>query len=299
MMRPLLLTGGGGFVGRALTARLAAAGAPDVRLLARTEATLDAKRLPIGWPVIHGDLAVIDRWADALTGVDTVVHLAALTGKASRAAHRAVNLEATERLLEAAKRAGVARFLFVSSIAAGYPDRSHYHYANAKAAAEAAVTAARGIETVVVRPTMIFGPGSPVLANLARLARLPLPVTFGRDRAVQPIHVDDLVDFLVALLERERWGNRIIEAGGPDVVTMDRLQDRLREVAGLPSRPRVRIPIKPVRALLALLEPIALGALPFSAGQLTAFANDTRAVAPPSDLELPEPTRHLDAMVGS
>jgi len=298
-MGPLLLTGGGGFVGRALIARLASAGAPAVRLLSRGGATLDSSRLPSGWRVIQGDLEAIDRWAEALAGVETVVHLAALTGKAGRAAHQGVNLEATERLLEAARHAGVARFLFVSTIAAGYPDRSHYHYANAKAAAEAIVTAAAGIETIVVRPTMVFGAGSPVQANLARLARLPIPVTFGADRAVQPIHVDDLAELLAALLERKHWGNRTIEAGGPDLTTMDRLQDRLRQAAGLPIRSRLRVPIKPVRALLALLEPVALGLLPFSAGQLTAFANDTRAVAPPPDLELPLPSRHLDVMVGA
>jgi NADH dehydrogenase len=296
---PLFLTGGGGFIGRRVAARLAVAAAPDVRLLTR-----DSQRFrwpearPAGWRVVDGDLATIGPWTEALRGADTVVHLAALTGKATREQHFRVNRDATRRLVAAAEAAGVRRFLFVSSIAAGFGDRSHYHYANAKAEGEALV-AASGLETINVRPTMVFGPGSPVLENLRRLATLPVPVTFGPDHPVQPVHVDDLAELLVALLDRSGWDNRTIEVGGPEVTSMDGLTDLLRAAQGLARRRRLRVPIEPLRTLFAAAEPFALGLLPFAAGQLTSFANPTVAAALPPDLALPAPARGLGAMLGS
>lgn len=298
-MQPLFLTGGGGFVGRHATARLARAGARDVRLLAR-----DQDRFPLpapapsGWRVVQGDLGAAGPWTEALRGVDTVLHLAALTGKASRREHVAANRDATRRLVEAARAAGVRRFLFVSSIAAGYRDRAHYHYANAKAEAEAIVTGS-GLEALIVRPTMVLGPGSPVLANLARLACLPLPVTFGPGQLVQPVHVEDLAAALVALLDRPGWGQRTVEIGGPERIGMDDLAGRIRAARGLPKRPRIRLPLQPLRALLALVEPVALTLLPFTAGQLAAYANPAVATPPPEDLELPRPEHGVDAMVAA
>jgi nucleoside-diphosphate-sugar epimerase len=297
-MRPLFLTGASGFVGRHLAAELARLGVPDVRLLLRGEpAGLLPGPLPPGWRVVAGDLRDPARWTAALSGVHTVAHLAALTGKASRREHERINREGTRTLVEAARAAGVSRFLFVSTIAAGYADRRHYHYANAKAAAEAVVRAS-GMEALVVRPTMVLGPGSPVLANLRRLATLPVPIMFGRGLAVQPIHVADLAAQLAAALERERWPAEPAELGGPEAVPMARLLGAIREAAGQPARGAWRVPLQPTRSLLALVEPVLLGVLPFTAGQLAAFANP--ATAAPSDFAagLPPPRYGLSEMVG-
>ena len=289
-----LLTGATGFVGRRLAGTLAPTAEGRLRLLIR-----DPSRLPTGLvppaSVITGDLldrSVLER---AVAFTDTIVHLAALTGKASRAAMRRANLEGTRRLLEAARQAGTARFLFVSSIAAGFHDRRWYHYADSKQEAEQAVRES-GLDWVIVRPTMVFGPGSPVQASLTRLASAPVGVMFGRgDVQVQPIHVSDLVSLLVALLARPSLGREVVEAGGPQVISLGDLLRRIRSrTRGRPG-PFFRLPLKPIREVLGLLDRPFWRFLPFTAGQLASFANAGVAAQLPGDL--PAPRHQIDDML--
>jgi NADH dehydrogenase len=246
--------------------------------------------------VVSGNLRERGDWESHLDAIETVIHLAARTGKASRRDLWAANVQGTRHLVEAAREAGVKRFLFVSSIAAGYPDRRHYHYAESKLAAEAIVLQS-GLDSLVVRPTMVFGRGSPVLANLERLATGPLPLQFGSGVAMQPIHVEDLAEALVAALSVPSWDGRIVELGGPTVITTPELIEAIRHRRGLPVRQPVVIPLAPLRHLLALAEPLLLPLLPFTAGQLAAFANQALVTRPPDSLGLPRAERGLDQML--
>jgi nucleoside-diphosphate-sugar epimerase len=253
--------------------------------------------LPSSWHQFTGDLTDPNgSWQESLRGVDTVIHLAARTGKASRAEHFRVNRDGTKHLVDAARRARVSRFLFVSSIAAGYHDRRHYHYANAKAEAEAYV-AASGMSALILRPTMVLGAESPVAANLRRLATARIPLMFGTGMPVQPIHVDDLAAQIVMALEVGPWPRDPVELGGPTTLTMTELLARCRRAAGLPPARPLRLPIGPLRAVLAMLEPMAGRALPFTAGQLAAFANPAVAAPHAFAARLPTPTRTIDLMI--
>ena len=295
---PLFLTGASGFVGARLLRQLAQAGHSEVRLLVRNPARLrSGPPLPRGWRILVGELADPAPWSAHLRGVETVLHLAAATGKVPRRTHFAVTVEGTRRLLAEAERAGVRRFLFVSSIAVCYRDRPHYHYAEAKAAAEELVRAAR-LDWLLVRPTLVLGPGSPLLASLRRLALLPRPVVFGNGRQlIQPIHVDDLAGLLVAALSLPEWQGTVLTAAGPQAVSIEELLGRLRsrERSG-PGR-FLHLPIAPVRRLLALLEPLLLSALPFTAGQLAFFANPSLPPSDPLPAGLPHPALGLEAML--
>ena len=298
MPPPLFLTGTSGFVGRRLLSRLAGAGYSEVRLLTRDPARLAAPGgLPPTWQVVPGDLADPGGWAGALRGTDTVVHLAAATGKARRQVHLAVNLEGTRRLLQVAQAAGVRRFLYVSSIAVAYPDRPHYHYAETKAAAEGLVGAS-GLEFLIVRPTLVLGPGSPLLASLRRLALLPVPLIFGNGTPlVQPVHVDDLAHLLEAALGLADWGGHAITVGGPELVSIEELLLRIRATRKPDGRGLLHLPLGPARLLLSLLEPILFPLLPFTAGQLALFANPSVAEPHAVLAGLPAAGRGLDAML--
>jgi NADH dehydrogenase len=299
-MGPLFLTGATGFVGRRLLERLSSAAPSDIRCLTR-----HPDRLPPGRsgaarlvPVI-GDLAAPGPWADRLTGVETVLHLGALTGKARPGAFEAVNHLATRQLLERASASGVKRFIFVSSIAAGFTDQRHYPYAHSKARAEDAVRAS-GLDTLIVRPTMVLGPGSAVLTGLRRLATAPAAIVFGGGRlAVQPIHVDDLADLLIAALALTPLGGRTIEAGGPEVLELNGLIRRIRVAAAGKPGPMLHLPLAPARALLAAVEPLAFSLLPFTAGQLASFANDGTARPDPLADALHRPQLGLAAMLSA
>ena len=98
-----------------------------------------------------GDLSAPDVWTARLAGCETVLHLAAVTGKARTADFHAINAEGTRVLLERARAAGVSRFIFVSSIAAGFADQRHYPYAVSKVEAEQAVLAS-GLDVLHSEP---------------------------------------------------------------------------------------------------------------------------------------------------
>ncbi len=297
MNASLLVTGGGGFVGRRVLAALAAERVPSVRVLTRRPATLTLPpSAPSDWRVVSGDLTELASPGPLLAGVGTVLHLAARTGKGTEAEHFLANRDATRTLLDAAEANHVGHFLFVSSIAAGFADQRRYHYARAKAEAEALVRSS-GLESLIVRPTMVFGPGSAPLANLRRLALLPVPVVFGPGTLLQPIHVDDLAAQLVAALGVRAWPAEPVELGGPDVVGLDQLVAMLRRAAGKPARRPWHVTLGPARALLSAIEPVAGALLPITAGQLAAFAN--HSVARPSAFldRLPAPSRSLDQML--
>ena len=275
-MEPLFLTGATGYVGRQLLDILKRRAVTEVRCLTRSAARLSQLVAPLpSWQYIEGTLDSLP--SSALVGARTVVHLAAITGKARPALHHAVNQLATERLIEAARDAAVPRFLFVSSVAAAFTDIRHYPYAASKRAAEATVRQS-GLDWAIVRPTMVFGPRSPVLAGLARLASAPVGVRFGpADQPVQPIAVTDLAGMLADLALSERLGGVVYGAGGPDVVPLAELLERIRiRLRGARGR-WVALPLTLTREILALLEPLLFPVLPLTAGQLASFANEGTA----------------------
>src|SRR5882672_471847 len=178
-MTKVFLTGATGFLGRHVRRQLERGEGLAVAELSRARGA---------------DLLVPASYERELAGADIVLHLAAATGRAAPADHFRVNVEGTRILLEQSRRHGARRFVFVSSIAAKFPDIRRYPYARAKLEAEALV-AGGGIEYSIIRPTIIAGPGAPVLAGLRRLAMLPIVPVFGTGRVrVQPIFVDDLAD---------------------------------------------------------------------------------------------------------
>lgn len=293
-MAGILLTGSTGFIGRRLAAALVPTAGSHLRLLVR-----DPSRLPAGLAppaAVHrggcSDRAAVAR---ATASACTIVHLAAQTGKASRDTIFEVNAEGTRRLVEAAKQAGAKRFLFVSSIATGFHDRRWYHYAEAKREAEQAVRES-GLDWVIVRPTMVLGPGSPVQAALRRLASAPVGILFGSGRVpVQPIHVDDLVEVLARLLDQQSLGRALIEAGGPEVLPLGELLRRMRSASRGRPGPFLRLPVTPLRALLGMLDRRFARVLPVTAGQLASFVNP--GVAAPLPDFIPTPSRGINEML--
>ncbi|MGH2570396.1 MAG: NAD-dependent epimerase/dehydratase family protein, partial [bacterium] len=257
----LFVTGATGFLGRRLLSVLDAAGAGPVLCLARTPSAL-----PKGSRAVPGDLLDPSSYRAALAGCDTVVHLAAVTGKASLDEHRRVNAEGTRILLEACRDAGVGRFVHVSSIAVTYPDLGAYAYALTKAEAEAHVRAS-GLDFAIVRPTVVLGPGSPLAGKFRALATAPVMIVLGSGRTrMSPVHVGDVAECLEWLARCERLGGRTFGLGGRDVVTVEEFLRRMRAALGKGQGPVVHVPIRPIVAGLAQLQKVALPLLPVTAG---------------------------------
>lgn len=294
MPHGIFVTGGTGFVGRHLLNALRDAGRP-VFALTRTGAPVPQET---GITVVTGDLLEPETYRNALRSCDVVIHLAAATGRASADEHIRVNARGTEILIDECRRANVPKLLFVSSIATTFPDKTGYHYAEAKTRAEDMVSRS-GLQFIILRPTIIVGPGAPVVGALEKLALLPFIVLPGHGRVgVQPIHVDDVVRHITEAVRRDRFPNEAINIGGPDTLAMEEwLQEIRRARTGRTGRV-LHIPLGLVSGPLRLAEAIGLGRmLPISAGQLSSFRFDGIAANPeashPLDAECRVFTRHL------
>lgn len=232
----IAITGANGFVGRALCARLGREA--SIRPLVRRR----DDHLP--GAVIVGDVGPDTDWSDALDGVDGVVHCAARvhlmreTATDPLAAYRTVNVAGTQRLAEAAAAAGVRRLVFISSVkvmgettAPGHPFRVNDvprpvdPYGQSKWEAEQALRAVAsqtGLEVVVVRPPLVYGPG--VRANFLRLMHAvergwPLPLG-AVDNRRSMVALDNLVDLVAVCLHHpQAAGHTFFVSDGADLST--------------------------------------------------------------------------------
>lgn len=182
-MTTAFVTGGSGFVGNHLVARLVRDG-DTVRGIARSDASARALE-QAGAEAHRGDLGDVDRLAEAMRGCEVVFHVAARTSGGTWAQFRQDNVEGTAHVLEAARRAGVRRLVHVgteAALMAGDPlvrvdesaplrPDSAAPYAATKAEAERLVREANGpdLETVVLRPRFVWGAGdTSVLPGIVR-----------------------------------------------------------------------------------------------------------------------------------
>lgn len=199
----VFVTGAGGFIGRHLCAELAARG--------------------------HAVLA-------SAPGADVVVHLANIAhSRAAESELRRVNVDGTLLRAREAAAAGARRFVYLSSaLAAGAADR----YGRSKLAAEQGLGQLRGIEAVIMRPPLVYGPG--VKANFLALMRaisrgVPLPLA-SIDSRRSLVYVGNLVDAVIRCLDAPQAAGRNLGVSDGASVSMPELCRRLGEALGRPAR---------------------------------------------------------------
>jgi uncharacterized protein YbjT (DUF2867 family) len=240
----LLLTGATGSVGSRLLPLLLEQG-EDVRCLVREPRRLGARRVDV--QIALGDLGEMsDPYLvrQALRGVDTVIHLAATIR--DQPPHRIEELNglATVRLLRAAERSGVRRFVFFSALDAAAAQRTRFF--RAKWLAERAV-ASSSLETTIFAPSIVYDRSDPWVTLLRRFSFLPVLPVSGDGRArFEPIWANDAARCVVAALARDR-GQRRYELAGPETFSYDEMSDLVSQIAGRP-RPLVHLPLPLVRS---------------------------------------------------
>jgi NADH dehydrogenase len=268
----ILLTGATGTVGAAVLGRLTGATEP-VRCLVRDPRRLGAARVRV--QIALGDLADPSSFRNALRGVDTVVHLAASSRDQQRASLEELSAMATLRLVRAAERSGVRRFVFFSALGASL--QSPVRLLRAKALARRAVEASE-LESTVFAPSIVYAPGEDWLTLLTRFSYLPAIPVSGAGRALfQPIWAEDVADCVVAVLgaagaeRREREESSPIageersastatrlsfELAGPETLSYEAIV-RLALRALDRERPLAHLPRPLVRACLGVVERLA------------------------------------------
>lgn len=202
-MSTILVTGATSGPGRPTVDGLRAAG-HDIRAFSRTAAGH-----------VLGDLSTGEGVAEALAGVDTVVHLAT---------NRRKDLRDTERLLAAARDAGVGHVVYLSIVGV---DRIPYGYYVDKLANERAI-AASGIPFTILRATQFHSFPGELLGMLG--GRF-----FPRGLSVQPVGVVDVAERLVDLATEAPAG-RVADLGGPEILTAEHILHRLQAAGRAPRR---------------------------------------------------------------
>lgn len=254
----ILVTGATGNVGSVLLHRLVADGRP-VRALVRDPRGLGSDRVRV--QIAMGDLSDASSFRHALRGVTTVVHLAAAIRDQERqgATIEEVNALGTLRLVRAAERAGVERFVFFSAIGASLHSQSRFF--RAKAQAEEAVRES-SMQTTIFTPSIIYSPRDPWITLLGRLAMLPLvPIAGNGGAAFEPIWAMDAAAAVVGLLELDDEREQL-ELAGPQRLSYD---DIVRIYLRVKQRRRrlVHVPMPLVRWGLQAVEEVQ-GSLAFA-----------------------------------
>jgi len=239
----LLLTGATGSVGSRLLPLLLESG-EDVRCLVREPRRLGPRRVDV--QIALGDLGEMsDPYLvrQALRGVDTVIHLAATIRDQPPRRIEELNGLATVRLLRAAERSGVKRFVFFSALNASVAQRTRFF--RAKWLAEQAVDSSP-LQTTIFAPSIVYDHSDPWITLLRRFSFLPVLPVSGDGRArFEPIWAQDAARCVVSSLQRgdlERY-----ELAGPEILSYDEMSDLVSRIAGRP-RPLVHMPLPLVRA---------------------------------------------------
>jgi uncharacterized protein YbjT (DUF2867 family) len=257
----ILVTGGTGFIGKALVRQLIEQDF-QVRMLIRPSQL--SPDLPRGVPVEAAVCSISDERGlrAAMVGVDRIYHLVSAEFRGTRASLMDADIQGTQLVLRAAVDAGVKRFFYISHL--GAERASAFPLLKAKGIAEEFIRRS-GLNFTILRSAVVFGKNDHFTSGLARLLHA-LPFFFlvpGDGRTLlQPLWVEDLATCLIWAMEDERTSRQTLSIGGPEFLTFNQILAQVMETVGAPRR-TVHISPPYLRALTVILEHL-LPSLPTS-----------------------------------
>lgn len=262
----VLVTGATGFIGSHLVERLRADGHEVTALARGPKKAAAVERL--GATAVEGDLRRQDGLDEAAAGAERVFHLAGLVKARDEAEYQEVNGEGTRRLAKAAARAGVSRFVLVSSMAAAGPStpgrrgtvedppRPVTAYGRSKLAGERALRES-DLAWTILRPPMVYGPRDVEVFKLFKMVRRGLAPVFGEGaQELSAIYAADLVEALVAAAAAPEAKGRNYCACHPEIFTTLELVRAVGRAMGRPVRV-LRLSPAVARRVLGLTEALA------------------------------------------
>jgi uncharacterized protein YbjT (DUF2867 family) len=258
----VLVTGGTGFIGPHVLRAIAHAG-HEARALVR-----DSSRsgdLP-AQPAV-GDMTDQASLRRAVEGVEVVVHLVAIR-QGREEQFRRVMEQGTRDLVDAARDAGVKRFVLMSALGTAESTKDLVPYYHSKWDMEQTVKSS-GIDHVIFRPSFVFARDGGILPTFRLLAKVApvTPIIGSGEQRIQPIWVDDVAAYFAASVDKPDAASRTFELGGPDVVSWNEFWRRLKGALGQ-RRPSLHVPVSLMRMNAIVTERLP-GNIPLTRDLLT------------------------------
>jgi NADH dehydrogenase len=264
----ILVTGASGYLGSHIVKRLVEAGKP-VRALVRNRAWAEAEGrlagLKIEWA--EGNVTRPETLVGAVKGATAVIHTVAIAIEKGGRSYEDINTQGTVNIVDAAKAAGVRRFVNISQL--GADSKLPYRFLASKGKAQDYV-AASGLDWTAFRPSVMWGPEDEFANSFARLAPLsPLifPIVGDGQAKFQPVWVEDVAAAVVKALDDASTIRQEFELGGPEVLTIAEIERRTFKAVGA-RRLMIPVPIPLLRI------PVRLMSLVFPAPPVTASLLD-------------------------
>ncbi|MEM8877731.1 MAG: complex I NDUFA9 subunit family protein [Pseudomonadota bacterium] len=251
------IIGGSGFVGRHVVRALAKRGY-RIRVAVRRP-DLAGHLQPLGTVgqihAVQANIRDADSIERAVAGSDVVINLVGILYESGKQTFDAVQGDGPRLAARAAKAAGAKRFIQMSAI--GSDADGDADYARTKARGEQGALS-EFPETIILRPSIVFGPEDDFFNRFGGMARLApaLPLIGGGHTRFQPVFVGDVAEAVARAVDGDLEPGTTYELGGPDIETFKELLQRMLEVIGR-KRLLVTLPMP-----IARLQATVLGALP-------------------------------------
>jgi NADH dehydrogenase len=250
----ILVTGASGYVGNNLVRRLVELGKPVRSMVSNPEKAL--KRLAdieSKIEIVKGDVTRPETLTEWMQGVDAVIHLVAIAIEKGKRTYELINTQGTINVVDAAKAAGVKRFINMCQNGAT-PDHSS-RFLRSKGIAQDYV-AKSGLDWTAFRPSVIFGPQDEfanVLARLIQITPVVFPIVGDGKSQFQPVHVRDVVEAFVRSLDDPTTIGHEYGLGGPEILTYEQIVDRVLKALNT-SRIKIKVPVPVIRPAVIVMQ---------------------------------------------
>jgi len=269
----ILLTGATGFIGGHIQRALLAAGHEVVTCSRRPPPQTRASVIPCEFTRDHAP----ETWLPRLAGVEAVVNCVGIIRERRKQTFQALHADAPRALFSACEKAGVRRVIQISALGADENAVSRYHKTKRTADDD---LAGRDLHWLILRPSIVYGPGAASSALFRAFAALPVTPLIGRgDQPVQPIHIDDLVRSVLTALGPDGPVRRRVDCVGPAPLTFRELLGAWRRWLGMGKMRTMRIPFR--WALAAGRLGGFLGNVPMDAEAVAMLQRGNRAAVEP------------------
>jgi NADH dehydrogenase len=255
----ILVTGANGYLGNLIVKELVARGKP-VRAMVRDAEKTRIRLGSLGEKIeiVNGDVTDRASLRPLMQGVSAVIHLVAIAIEKGSATYEEVNYQGTVNVVDAANDAGVPRFINMSQN--GADSSLPYRFLKSKGRAQDYVRA-HAQNWTALRPSAIFGPQDEFFNSLARLMKItPLvfPLIGGGKAEFQPVSGFDVAEAAVRALDDDSTIGQELGLGGPEVLTLGEIEQRIHKVMGGP-RLFVPTPVGVLRPAVWVMERVLPG----------------------------------------